>query len=154
MGSACCGLQVWCHRFNMSSYGCPSQKRTHLLCNRAFITQLPPGSCKAAPGLSATTRRYIDKQGRRRCCGTKKLRETQWCPQWPHVGPHWMEVGSWWFVVSGWCHLGVSRFSTFAWCVSVVAPNGERDAAPIRLPVSVLSCQIKDVPAAVRPSAG
>ena len=42
-----------------------------------------------------------------------------------------MEVCSWWFAVSGWCHLGVSKFSTFVWCVSVVAPNGERDAAPM-----------------------
>lgn len=63
---------VWLGR-----WGGLSPKPTHLVTNARWISELecckPPVSATA----SVTTTRYVDRDGRRRCTGTKLLKQTQ-----------------------------------------------------------------------------
>ena len=72
--------EVWLRKFNMESFGCASRKPTHLISNRQWVLDLEPGPHRAQ-GVSQNTRKYWDKQGKRRCTGTKWLKSTQCDPQ-------------------------------------------------------------------------
>ena len=73
-----CWFQVWMKRLMMAEYGAGTLKPTVLLSNAPWIHALPRSPCdlKSLPP-SRTTHRYIDRNGKRRCTGTKQLKQTQ-----------------------------------------------------------------------------
>lgn len=85
-----CAAQVHKKLVWMGRFGGSSPKPTHLYSNSKWITELTEltelsqlGGSKLAAGRStvATTTRYTDGQGRRRCTGTKALKGTQPAPR-------------------------------------------------------------------------
>ena len=79
LASAELAAEVYKLRFNMSAFGGPSLKPTMLLTNNAGLRPLAQQSAKnkRAPCKDRTTKRYLDKQGVTRFCGTAKLKASQ-----------------------------------------------------------------------------
>ena len=73
----CARDQVFKKFLWLGRYGGGSPKPTHLYSNAKWLSELD-GSKPAAGGeKSVTTTRYVDREGRRRCTGTKFLKGTQ-----------------------------------------------------------------------------
>ena len=84
-------LKMWTLRFTMSAFGSPTRKPTIIWSNNPNLLRgiaaeaYAGGSCSKMPKVT-TCRKYVDKQGKKRCTGTKELKETQREPQ--HFGDY------------------------------------------------------------------
>ena len=70
-------MEVWRMAFSMGAYGGPTRKQTLLYGNHFGLTQSFNKRWLGQKSAVATTHRYVDKHGVKRCTGTKFLKQTQ-----------------------------------------------------------------------------
>jgi hypothetical protein len=77
-----CACQVFKKFLWLGRFGGGSPKPTNLYSNAKWLSELDGSKPVASGEKSVTTTRYTDREGRRRCTGTKFLKGTQPVPRY------------------------------------------------------------------------